>query len=115
MLPDYPDLKSHFEAMFSRFVKARVKEKLGPTFRKMRQQRIFEGNRSSIRRASGSQDTSAFEETKVGLQFDFEEIPELSVRDVLNRLDRMAEDTVHYLADNFDISWRHGAGSRTRN
>jgi hypothetical protein len=92
VLPDYPDLKAVFEARFSRFVNRRVQEKLGPTFRSMRKQQIFEGHRSSIRRASGSQDTSPFEETKVGLQFKFEEIPHLSVEDVLCRLDQMAEE-----------------------
>jgi hypothetical protein len=91
MLPDYPELKGRFEAIFSRFMNARVKEKLGPTFRSMRQQRIFEGKRSSIRRASGSEDTTAFEETGVGLQFAFDEIPRLGVLDVLKRLDEMAD------------------------
>jgi hypothetical protein len=92
MLPDYPDLKAVFDARFNRFLEKRVRDKLGPTFRSMRQQQLFEGDRSSIRRASGTQDSSEFEETKVGLQFKFDEIPQLGVVDVLKRLDEMADD-----------------------
>ena len=91
MLPDYPGLKRSFNKYFDRFFRERLDERLGITSL-MSQRAQLEGNTWSLHRKPGDEERRGFESTEAGFKISFEEIPQLSLADVLTRLAQSAEE-----------------------
>lgn len=90
MLPDLPKFRQDLDQLFRVFLETRTKVHLG-WFGEMRQSRLFEGNSSTIVREDGLEESFETVEISEGMTVTRNEILGLTPRDVLERLDRVAE------------------------
>jgi hypothetical protein len=97
MLPDYPTVKDELRQFFSRWMKAGMERRLGP-LSEIPRHRAFEGTAMSIIRSSGQEDLTPFEPYTSELHVTYEEVPKLTLPQILSRLDRVAQEMADQLA-----------------
>jgi hypothetical protein len=100
MLPDYPKLKAEIADLLNRFANQRVADHQGFVGRVARH-RIFEGDSTSLRRSTGEVEAKGFEEVGGLLKLSADEIPTMTLHDVLAKLDAVAAEIGEKTARSF--------------
>jgi len=78
-------------------MKAGMERRLGPLADSPRH-RVFEGTAMSIIRSSGQEDLTPFEPYTSELHITYEEVPKLTLPQILSRLDKVAQEMADQLA-----------------
>jgi hypothetical protein len=99
MLPDYPKVKSHLSQRLNSFVQERIDFHLGP-LRTVARIRLFEGSTRSMTRESGEVDPGRTFEARAELALGKDELPMITLQDVLAKLDRGAQEMARQMAEN---------------
>jgi hypothetical protein len=89
MLPDYPSLKKEIREVLDVFLKKRV-EQYSTAIRQIPKTKIFEGKGTVIKRRTGEEDPTEFMSSETGFELKYSEIPEMSIGDILAKLDQAA-------------------------
>jgi hypothetical protein len=97
MLPDYPKVKDELRQFFSKWMREGMQRRLGH-FSEIPRHQVFEGTAMSTVHSSGQEDLTPFKPYEVELQTTYEEVPKLTLPQILSRLDRMAQDMADPLA-----------------
>jgi hypothetical protein len=90
MLPDLPTLKRDIQKLISQYLRTQVNSRLG-VFSEAQKHMIQEGNRVQILRADGSVDETEMKEVSATMEIPFKEIPHLTVKDQMVKLDEIAD------------------------
>ena len=90
MLPDLPHLKRDVQKVIDRYLRLQVNARLG-AFAETPKHVMREGNRMRIIRADGSVHESELKEISAQMSVKMEEIPTLTVKERIVKLDNMAE------------------------
>ena len=98
MLPDYPEIKSEFDALFDRFIKARVHEHLGPVWGQAANRRQFEGESLVTHWSHGGQHEAPMRRFSQVFSVERKEIPTLSLQDIVERIDDTARNLAELIA-----------------
>ena len=91
MLPDYPTLKNDFGALCNRFLGQRVAYHQGFVGR-VPKHRVFEGDKTFLRRAAGDAETSDFADFSATRTLAAARISTTTLHDVLRELDAAAAE-----------------------
>ena len=97
MLPDYPKVKDELRQFFSRWMKAGMERRLGP-LADIPRHRVFEGTAMSMIHSGGEESLTPFEPYESKLEITYEEVPKLTLPQILSRLDRVAQEMADQLA-----------------
>ena len=101
MLPDFSTTKPALVRHLSRFLNERVDAHMGP-FAGVPRSTYFEGDTHSVKRTpSQTESTSPFEEASSKLLVHAHEVPTLSLGDIHERLDGIAQDVASQMAKYF--------------
>lgn len=101
MLPDFSTTKPALVRHLHRFLNERVDTHMGP-FAGVPRSTYFEGDTHSVKRTpSQTESTSPFEEASSKLLVHGHEVPTLSLRDIYERLDGIAQDVASQMATYF--------------
>jgi hypothetical protein len=101
MLPDFTSLKAELSKFLIEFVRLRMQVHFGP-LAKIPRQNFPEGDASAIERAaSGEVEETQFMPAHAELQVKMAEIPSLTLQEVLQRMDKMAESLAGQMAEAF--------------
>lgn len=93
MLPDYPQFKDLFKRFCDRQLQERMEKRLGPLYQEIGKRRQFEGDRSQIQRpGEGAPDETEYKTWQGAFSFRLEEIPTLTMQELVRRIDVVAED-----------------------
>lgn len=98
MLPDLPELKRELQCIIDQYLQRQVRARLG-VFSDAPKHIIHEGERMRIIRANGTVEESNLQESKAEMAIQMEEIPTLTIKDRMERLDGMAEDMARQISD----------------
>lgn len=91
MLPDFPKQKAVLSTIFMDYLRARTNGQLGP-FTDTPRHSHHEGNQWALKREDGSEQTIEYKPFSSYLQIDLREVPHLKLSDILQKLDKVAED-----------------------
>lgn len=91
MLPDFVVLKSEINEILNLFMVKRFKY-YSTGIQDIPKEQLFEGTGMAIRRSSGEIDESDFFQSSIEFSVSFDEVPNLSLNDVLARLDNAAKE-----------------------
>jgi hypothetical protein len=97
MLPDYVDTKEQLQNVLNRWVRRRVREHLGP-FGESPRYTVFEGTGTSIIRANNREDVSPMLRIESEFEVKFDEVPTLTLIDILRSLDEVAQKIADQMA-----------------
>jgi hypothetical protein len=91
MLPDFPQEKALLEKFWNEYLEHKHQELLGffatiPSFT------VHEGDRWNIERTDGTQSERPYKEISSGFTIDVNEVPDLTIEKIRNKLDAVAED-----------------------
>lgn len=100
MLPDCPVIKSEVRDRLDSLFRAMVNRYLGVVAETPRS-RIHEGKRNVIVRETGHEDETPMMEASTGYEIATKDIPNLSVEEVLQKLDVAAQDMAKQIASSF--------------
>jgi hypothetical protein len=101
MLPDFSTTKPALVRHLRRFLNERVEAHMGP-FADVPRSTYFEGDTHSVKRTpSQTESTSPFEEASSKLLVHGHEVPTLSLADIHERLDGIAQDVASQMAKYF--------------
>jgi hypothetical protein len=113
MLPDYPSLKKDIEEVLHVFFRRRV-DQHAIAVKQMPKMRMFEGKGTIVKRASGEDDPTAFMRAETIFELQLDDIPKMSVNDVLNKLDNAAQDMAGKMETGLFKSLSEDLGKRER-
>ena len=99
MLPDFPKLKLDVWRHLRSYLESRMLQHLGMLSQSPRV-RFFEGHESTMVRESGDEETVELFDVSATMAFRDEELPTLSLEDLLERLDAAAKDMAGQMAKN---------------
>ena len=91
MLPDFTKLKTDIDSRLRRFLERRMLHHLGP-LSEIRRVRFFEGRGRTVIRESGEKESLELFDLSATLSFRDDELPTLTLDDLLQRLDAAAKD-----------------------
>ena len=91
MLPDYPKVKNDLQQFFDTWLRERVRRRLG-ALSEIPRHRVFEGTGTSMLRPSGQEDVTPMQRYATEFEISFEEVPRMTLPDILSRLDKAAQD-----------------------
>jgi len=89
MLPDYPSLKKEIREVLDVFLKKQV-EHYSVAMQQIPKTKLFEGKGTVIKRRTGEEDPTPFMSSETGFELKYDEIPEMSINDILAKLDQAA-------------------------
>lgn len=89
MLPDYPSLKKEIRDVLDVFLRKQV-EQYSIAIRQIPKTKIFEGKGTVIKRSTGEEDLTKFMSSETGFEIKYNEIPEMGINDILEKLDETA-------------------------
>lgn len=89
MLPDYPSLKKEIREVLDVFLRKQVEQHL-IAMRQIPKTKVFEGKGTAIKRCTGEEDPTPFMSSKTGFDLKYDEIPGMSINDILTKLDKAA-------------------------
>lgn len=98
MLPDLPELKRELQRIIDQYLQRQVRARMG-VFNHAPKHIIHEGARMRILRADGTVEESNLKESKAEMTIKIEEIPTLTIKDRMERLDGMAEDMARQISE----------------
>jgi len=91
MLPDFTKLKEDIDSRLRRFLEQRMLRHLGP-LSEIRRVRFFEGRGRTVVRESGEKESIGLFDLNATLSFRDDELPTLTLDDLLRRLDAAAKE-----------------------
>jgi hypothetical protein len=97
MLPDLPSLKQDIRRILDRYLQNRIDQRLG-VFGELPKHYTHEGNRMRIRRANGSVEEIKSKETSGKLSLKLSDIPALTIKERMAKLDTIAEQMADQMA-----------------
>ena len=100
MLPDYPLLKKEIREVLDVFIRKKV-EQYSVAIQQIPKTKLFEGKGTVIKRRTGDEDPTNFMSSKTGFELKYDEIPEMSINDILTKLDQAALDMAGKMEINF--------------
>lgn len=100
MLPDFPSVKQDLADRLDEFLRRRVQQHLGPLGQAQRVT-LFEGDEQVIVRPSGEVDATKFEKFSTSLTLADQEIIEMTLDDLLAKLDAVAKEMASQQARSF--------------
>lgn len=100
MLPDYPSLKKEIRDVLNVFLRKQV-EQYSIAIRQIPKTKIFEGKGTVIKRSSGEEDLTKFMSSETGFEIKYNEIPEMGINDILEKLDETAMNMVGKMESTF--------------
>ena len=100
MLPDNPSLKKEIAEVLQIVFQKRV-EHYTIGMRDVPKTRIFEGKGMLIRRKTGEEDETSFMSSEVAFEIKMDEIPEMSVNELLRRIDEAAREMAEKMESGF--------------
>jgi hypothetical protein len=100
MLPDYPSLKKEIAEVLNIILRKKVENYL-VGLREVQKTRIFEGNRMVMKRKSGEEEESPLMSTEVRFEIGMEEIPKMSIADLLGKIDKVAREMAEKMESSF--------------
>jgi hypothetical protein len=93
LLPDYPQFKDLFRQFCDRQLQQRTEARLGPLYHQIRKRRQFEGDRTQIQRPDEeTPDENEYNTWQSALTFRLDEIPTMTLDDIVKRIDAVAEE-----------------------
>lgn len=99
MLPDYPKLKDELLEIYREFVRRGVQfHKHSPV---TSEDRLFEGTTSAIIREDGEEDLLDMRTSHASCEINLNEIPRLSIPDILGKLDDVAKSIAEQQGEHF--------------
>lgn len=99
MLPDLPTIKRDLQKVFDDYFKREVQRRLG-VFEESPRHIIHEGQGLSVSRADGTVDESGLKAASAEFSLRYEDVPNQSLLDRLQHLDRVAEDMATQISRN---------------
>lgn len=90
MLPDHPALRDEIGRFLNRYLRLKVRQHSGP-FAQVQQSIIHEGRGSSIVRETGREDNTKIRSVSAEFRIDYDEVERLTLRDVMQRFDQLAQ------------------------
>jgi hypothetical protein len=101
LLPDYPHFKDLFKRFCDRELQQRTEARLGPLFQEIGKRRQFEGDRSQVQRpGEQTPDETEYRTSEGAFSFRLDEIPTLTIDDLVRRIDAVAEDMARSFSKN---------------
>jgi hypothetical protein len=97
MLPDYIDTKERLQNILNRWVKRRVRDHLGP-FGESPRYTVFEGTGTTIIRTNNREDVTPMLRIESEFEVKYDEVPILTLSDILRRLDGVAQRIADQMA-----------------
>jgi hypothetical protein len=98
MLPDLPELKRELQRIIDQYLQRQVRVRMG-VFNDAPKHIIHEGERMRIIRADGTVEESNLKESKAEMAIKIEEIPTLTIKDRMERLNCMAEEMAGQISE----------------
>jgi len=98
VLPDIPSLKADIQRILDRYLRTQVNSRLG-VFNESPKLIIHEGNRMRTVRADGSIDESELKQASAEMSINFEDIPNLALRDRLVKLNETADQMARQMSE----------------
>jgi hypothetical protein len=93
VLPDYPQFKDLFKRFCDRELQARSEARMGRLYQEIRKRRQFEGDKSQIQRPDEeAPDQTEYNTSQGAFSFRLDEIPTLTIDELIRRIDTVAED-----------------------
>jgi hypothetical protein len=108
MLPEFPLLKEAFTRAVIRVLAERVKMHQG-IVGKIGRARMFEGRHNTIIRPDGSEDQTSMNEGRAELRIPLDELKELGLQQLLDRLDEIAKDMARQQSEHFFTTLSEGS------
>jgi len=103
MLPDYPALKSEIMEFLNIFLRRRT-EYYAAFVSQIPKCRIFEGTQTEMHRSSGRKEVNPMIAAKTLLKIRADEVPTLSIPDILTKLDGVAKEMAEQIEKGFFLS-----------
>lgn len=103
MLPDLPELKRELQRIIDKYLQRQVHDRMG-VFNDAPKHIIHEGERMRIIRADGTVEESDLKESKAEMVIKIEEIPTITIKDRMERLNSMAEDMARQISEHLFAS-----------
>ncbi len=100
MLPDYPSLKKEIAEVLNIILRKKVENYL-VGLREVQKARIFEGKRMVMKRKSGEEEDSPLMKTEVMFEIGMDEIPKMSIADLIGKLDKAAREMAEKMESSF--------------
>jgi hypothetical protein len=100
MLPDYPSLKKEISEVLQIVFRKRV-ENYTIGMREIPKTRVFEGKGMLIRRKTGEEDETSFMSSEIIFEIKMDEIPEMSINDLINKIDEAAREMAEKMETGF--------------
>ena len=100
MLPDYPTLKKEIREVLDVFLRKQV-EQYSIAMQQIPKTKIFEGKGTVIKRRTGEEDPTEIMSSETGFELKYSEIPEMSIGDILSKLDQAALSMAGNMESNF--------------
>ena len=97
MLPDYVDTKHRLQDVLTRWLRKRVRVRLGP-LGEIPRYSVFEGGGTSIIRPDNREDVTEMHRLESDFSVKFDEVPDLTLVDILKRLDGVAQEMADDMA-----------------
>lgn len=91
MLPDFVVLKKEIDDVLTLFMRKRFKFHC-TGIQDIPREQLFEGAGMAVQRATGDLDESKFIENKIEFSISYDEVPTLSLNEVLQKLDKAAKE-----------------------
>jgi predicted transcriptional regulator len=108
MLPDFPILKEAFNQAVTRIMAERTKVHQGP-LGALRRARVFEGRNTSIVRPDGTEDQTHMNEASAQVTITLDEIKDLGLQELFERLDKIAFDMARQQSEHFYQAMKEGS------
>jgi hypothetical protein len=108
MLPEFPLLKEAFTRAAIRLLAERVKMHQG-IVGTVNRARMFEGRQNIIVRPNGSEDAIAMNEGRAELRIPLDELAEVGLQQLMNRLDEIAKDIARQQSEHFFATLSEGS------
>lgn len=100
MLPDFIGLKKEIDSVLTLFMRKRFKFYC-TGIQDVPKEQLFEGTGMTVQRASGDIDESAFFKNSTEFSISYHEVPNLSLQNILEKLDNVAKDMADQVQKTF--------------
>jgi len=113
VLPDFPKLKSEINKVIQIYFRRCVYD-YTIAIKQAPKTIIHEGKSSVIRRSNGEEDPTNFMKSETLIELKFDEIPKMTLNDILSKLDTAAQDMAGKMERGFFKSISDDLGRRNR-
>jgi hypothetical protein len=100
MLPDYPSLKREIADVLNILLRKKVENYL-IGLKEVRKTKIFEGKKMVMKRQSGEEEDSSLTTTQVTFEIQVDEIPKMSINDLMAKIDKAAREMAEQMESSF--------------